>query len=74
MDKRMWDIIGAVISIIIGAGLLIFRNFLTQFAVQAWLKSFKVRISEIPYKFFILLIGVLFIVSGVITVKGIFFK
>ena len=74
MDKKTLDVIGAIISIIIGSGLLIFREFLTRFAIQAWLKRFNIRINETPYKIFILLIGILFAISGVITLKGIFFK
>lgn len=74
MDKKMFDIIGASISIMVGVGLLIFREFLTRFAIQAWLKRFNIRINESPYKIFILVIGILFVISGIITLKGIFFK
>lgn len=74
MDKKTLDIIGATISIVIGSGLLIFREFLTRFAVQAWLKQFNVKINEMPYRIFILLIGALFVISGIITLKEIFFK
>ncbi len=74
MDKKILDIIGAFISIIIGGVLLVFREALANFAVQAWFKRFNIKISETPYKIFLLLIGTLFLLSGIITFKKFFFK
>lgn len=57
---------GDVISIVIGLALVFFIKRISFFAVERWELFFNIKINEKLYQLIFLLVGVLFIVTGIL--------
>lgn len=71
MNKNLTDIIGAVFLIVAGVCSAIFHRILAKISVEQQYKIFHVRINERHSWIAFLVLGIAFIVFGVLSLFGI---
>jgi len=65
---RMIDIAGAIFFSLFGLFFVVFHTRLAHFAVGLWSKGFpRIRISEKGYQIFFFIVGVAFLIFGLLV-------
>jgi len=72
MPSEFMNKLGAVFSILVGLGLALLHKRMAGFCVMMWRRHCRMNPpSEVGYQIFFFIVGMLFLIYGVLTLLGI---